>query len=158
MEEELAKKAEVLRKLAESEWWTGDIGALKHSQEALELYQELNDLPNVAMMHRFLATVFDAAAPGVGDETKALRHAEAALAILEPGPDNLEKGLTYQTMAHMHLHTDEPATSVIWAQKAADLFEKLGMFMGTSLGTAQARVGELDTGYRISGKQLGAYC
>jgi tetratricopeptide (TPR) repeat protein len=147
MEEELAKKAEVLSKLAGTDWACGDISAsLKHFQEALELYQKLGDLPNVAMMHIWMGRVFSSAPLGLADELKALKHAEAALAILEPGPDTPQKGLIYQMTAHLHLHQDEPATSIVWAQKAVGIFEKLGMFMGTSLGTAQARTGELDEG------------
>jgi tetratricopeptide (TPR) repeat protein len=83
---------------------------------------------------------------GLADEAKALKHAETALAILEPGPDSSDKALLLQLIARLHLNADDPATSVVWARKAVGIFEKLGMFMGTSLGTAQARTGELDEG------------
>jgi tetratricopeptide (TPR) repeat protein len=147
MEDELKKKAEILKNLAFTEIATGDWStSLKHFQEALELYQKLGDPDNVAMMHVWLGRVFSMAPLGLVDERKALKHAEAALAIMERGPDTQEKGLSYQMMAHLHLHQDQPATSVIWARKAVGIFEKLGMFMGTSLGTAQARTGELDKG------------
>jgi tetratricopeptide (TPR) repeat protein len=143
MEEDLRRKAEVLTKLAYTEWAALDLSAaLKHCQEALKLYQKLGDLANVAMMHVHLARIL----VGAGGEGKALEQAEAALAILEPGPDTPDKAFLYQLLARLHLHKDEPATSLTWAQKAIDLFHKLGMFMGTSLGTAQARVGEIDKG------------
>jgi len=147
MEEDLARKAEVLSKLAWTAWATGDFGAcLKHVQEALEVYQKLGDLPNVASMHLNLGRVLTSGPLGLADEAKALEHVDAGLAILEPGPDTLEKGLVYQLRAAIHLRTDEPVTSLVWAQKAVDLFQKLGMFMGTALGTAQARTGEIDKG------------
>ena len=147
MEEDLRRKAEVLSKLAISEGFSLDWSAcLKHWQEVLELYQELDDLPNVAMTHVWLGRVFEMAPLGLADEAKALKHAEAALAIFEPGPDTMDKASIYQSLARLHLHKDEPATSVIWAQKAIGLFRKLDMFMGTSLGTSQTRVGEIDQG------------
>jgi tetratricopeptide (TPR) repeat protein len=147
MEEELTKKAEVLSKLALAEGFSLDwSAAIKHRQEALELYQELGDLPNVAMTHVWLGRILMMGPFGLADEAKALKHAEAALAILEPGPDSSDKALLLQLIARLHLNADEPATSVVWAQKAVGIFEKLGMFMGTSLGTAQARTGELDEG------------
>jgi tetratricopeptide (TPR) repeat protein len=147
MEEDLRRKAEVLTKLAGTEWGTLDFSAsLKHYQEAFKLYQKLGDLANVAMMHVNLARVLVGAPIGLGGEGKALEQAEAALAILEPGPDTVDKAFLYQLMARLHLHKDEPATSLTWAQKAMSLFHKLDMFMGTSLGTAQARIGEVEKG------------
>jgi len=147
MEEDLAKKAEVLGKLAYTAWFAADWDAAKkHFQEALKLYQKLGDLANVAKMHLHLLRFNTSAPVGLGSEGKAYEHAEAALAILEPGPDTVDKASIYQSMARLSLYKDEPATSVAWAQKAMGLFGKLGMFMGTSLGTSQARVGEIDKG------------
>jgi tetratricopeptide (TPR) repeat protein len=147
MDEELAKKAEVLTKLAYTAWFAFDFGAaIKHSQEALKIYQKLGDLDNVAKMHLHLGRLNCGAPVGVGSEGKGLEHAEAALAILEPGPDTVDKALIYQSLARLNIHKDDPATSVVWAQKAGDLFQRLGIFMGTSLGTSQARVGEIDKG------------
>jgi tetratricopeptide (TPR) repeat protein len=147
MEEDLRRKAEVLTKLAGTDWATLDFSAsFKHFQEAFKLYQKLGDRANMAMMHVNLARVLVAAPIGLGGEGKALEQAEAALAILEPGTDTPDKAFLYQLMARLHLYKDEPATSLTWAQKAMDLFGKLDMFMGTSLGTAQARIGEVDKG------------
>jgi tetratricopeptide (TPR) repeat protein len=147
MEENLRRQAEVLTKLAGTEWASLDFSAsLKHLQEALKLYQRLGDLANMAMTHVWLARVSVGAPIGLGSEGKALEHAEAALAILEPQPDTPDKAFLYQLMARLHLYKDEPATSVVWAQKAMDLFHKLNMYMGTSLGISQARVGEIDKG------------
>jgi tetratricopeptide (TPR) repeat protein len=149
MEEELTKKAEVLTKLAYTAWFSLDFGAaIKHSQEALKLSQKLGDLANVAMMHVHLARLTIGATVGLGNEGKALEHAEAALAILEPGPDTPDKAFLYQLMSRLNIHKDDPVTSVVWGQKAVKLFGKLNMFMGTSLGTAQARTGELDEGIK----------
>jgi tetratricopeptide (TPR) repeat protein len=149
MEENLRRQAEVLTKLAYTAWFDLDFGAaIKHSQEALKLSQKLGDLANVAMMHVHLARLTIGAPVGLGNEGKALEHAEAALAILEPGPDTPDKAFLYQLISRLNIHKDDPATSVVWAQKAVKLFGKLNMFMGTSLGTAQARTGELDEGVK----------
>ncbi|MBM3153836.1 MAG: tetratricopeptide repeat protein [Chloroflexi bacterium] len=146
-QEELKNRAEVLTKLAGTDWLCGDFSAsLKHFQEALELYQKLGDLDNVATVHLWLGRIFCMSYPGLADEAKAMKHAQAALTILEPGPDTPQKGLTYQLLAALHLYQDKPATSVLWAEKAIGIFEKLGIFMGTSLGTARAWAGELDRG------------
>jgi tetratricopeptide (TPR) repeat protein len=147
MEEDLRRKAEVLIKLAYTAWFAADWdAAIKHGQEALKLYQKLGDLANVAKMHLYLLRINTGAPVGLGSEGKALEHAEAALAILEPGPDTIDKASTYQSLARQNLHKDEPVTSVVWARKAIGVFEKLGVSMGTSLGTSQARVGEIDKG------------
>jgi len=146
-EDDLRRQAEVLAKLAYAAWFALDFGAaIKHSQEALKIYQKLGDLADVAQMHAHLARLNIGAPVGLGSERKGLEHAEAALAILEPGPDTVDKALLYQIMARLYIHKDEPPASVDWAQKAVGLFEKLDMFMGTSLGTAQARIGEIDKG------------
>jgi tetratricopeptide (TPR) repeat protein len=149
VEEDLRRKAEVLTKLAYTAWFSLDFGAaIKHSQGALKIYQKLGDLANVAMMHVHLARLTIGAPVGLGNEGKALEHAEAALAILEPGPDTPDKAFLYQLMSRLNIHKDDPAVSVVWGQKAVKLFGKLNMFMGTSLGTAQARTGELDEGIK----------
>jgi len=147
MDEELAKKAEILKNLASAEMYGGDYSAaLKHGQEALKLYEKLGDLPNLVLGHTMLVTIFAEGPLVLQDQAKALKHAEAALAIAESGPDTPEKALFYTLMAHHYLHEDEPSASVTWAKKGEDLGEKLGTFVGSPLGTAQARLGELDTG------------
>jgi hypothetical protein len=48
MDEELARKAEILKNLAFAEAYGGDhSAALKHGQEALKLYEKLGDPPNL---------------------------------------------------------------------------------------------------------------
>jgi len=147
MDEELAKKAEILKNLASAEAYGGDYSAaLKHGQEALKLYEKLGDLPNLVLEHTILVGILAEGPLLLQDQAKALEHLEAARLLAEPGPDTPEKAFFYTLVAHQYLHTDEPATSVTWARKAEDLAGKLGTFVGTPLGTAQARMGELDKG------------
>jgi tetratricopeptide (TPR) repeat protein len=158
MDEELAKKAEILRNLASAEVYGGDYSAaLKHGQEALKLYEKLGDLPNLVLGHTMLWAIFAEGPLVLHDQAKALKHAEAALAIAEPGPDTPEKAFFHTAIAHQYLHTDELATSVTWAKKAEDVAGKLGTFVGTPLGTAQARMGDLDKGMEYQEKNWELY-
>jgi tetratricopeptide (TPR) repeat protein len=158
MDEELAKKAGILKNLASAEAYGGDYSAaLRHGQEALRLYQKLGDLPNLVLVHTTIAGIFYEGPLVSQDQAKALEHLEAARLIAEPGPDTPEKAFFYTLIAHQHLHTDELATSVTWAKKAEDLARKLGTFVGTPLGTAQARRGELDKGMEYQEKNWELY-
>ncbi len=83
---------------------------------------------------------------GMGREDKGLEHLQTVKAIVEEDPDSVEKGLLYQRMAHGYLHLGQPATTLKWAQTAVDMFAKLGVPMGTSLGTAWMYTGRIDEG------------
>ena len=158
MDEELAKKAEILKNLASTEAYGGDYSAaLRHGQEALKLYEKLGDLPNLVLVHTLIAGIFAEGPLVLQDQAKALKHTQAALAIAEPGPDTPEKAFFYTHIAHQYLHTDELATSVTWAKKAEDVAGKLGTFAGAPLGTAQARMGELDKGMEYQEKNWELY-
>jgi tetratricopeptide (TPR) repeat protein len=158
MDEELAKKAEILKNLAFAEAYGGDYGAaLKHGQEALKLYEKLGDLPNLVLVHTMLAGVFAEGPLLLQDQAKVLKHTEAALSIAESGPDTPEKAFCYTLMAHHYLHEDEPAALIAWAKKAEDLARKLGIFVGSPLGSAQARMGELDKGMEYQEKDWELY-
>jgi tetratricopeptide (TPR) repeat protein len=158
MNEDLAKKAEILKNLASAEAYGGDYSAaLKHGQEALKLYEKLGDLPNLVLEHTILVGILAEGPLLLQDQAKALEHLEAARLLAEPGPDTPEKAFFYTLVAHQYLHTDEPATSVTWAKKAEDLAGKLSTFVGTPLGTAQARMGELDKGMQYQEKDWEFY-
>jgi tetratricopeptide (TPR) repeat protein len=79
-------------------------------------------------------------------EEKALRHLETAAALVEHDPDSVEKGLIYQRTGHQYLHRGQPASTLVWAQRAVDLFSRLGVSMGTSLGTALTYAGRIEEG------------
>jgi tetratricopeptide (TPR) repeat protein len=158
MDEELTKKAEILKNLASAEFYGADYSAaLKHSQEALKLYEKLGDLPNLVLEHTTLAGVFAEGPLLLQDQAKALEHLEAARVLAEPGPDTPEKAFFYTLIAHQYLHTDEPATSMTWAERAKDLAGKLGTFVGAPLGSAQAYMGELDKGMEYQEKDWESY-
>jgi tetratricopeptide (TPR) repeat protein len=158
MDEELAKKAEILKNLASAEAYGGDYSAaLKHGQEALKLYEKLGDLPNLVLAHTMLGSIFAEGPLVLQDQAKALEHLEAARLLAEPGPNTPEKAFFYTATGHYYVHADKLATSVTWAQKAEDVAGKLGTFVCTPLGTAQARMGELDKGMEYQEKNWELY-
>jgi len=143
MEEELAKKAEVLQNLANVSMAQGDYdAALGYAKSALELCEKLGDKQKIIRAHMGIQQIYAAS----GREDRGLEHLEAVKAMVEEDPDSVEKGLLYQRMAHGYLHLGQPATTLTWAQTAVDMFARLGVPMGTSLGTAWTYTGQIDEG------------
>ncbi|OGO61821.1 MAG: hypothetical protein A2Z36_03820 [Chloroflexi bacterium RBG_19FT_COMBO_48_23] len=149
MEEELAKKAEVLKNLALVSSAQQDYDAsLGYAESALELYEKLGDKQKILRAHMDILTIYSV----TGREDLALEHLEAARTMVEENPDSVEKGLLYQRMAHVYLHLGQPATALSWAQRVVDIFTGLGVPMGTrlkaasSLGTALTYTGLIDEG------------
>src|SRR4030042_2724577 len=147
MEEELAKKAEVLKNLALVSSAQSDYDAsLGYAESALELYEKLGDKQKILRAHMDILTIYSV----TGREDLALEHLEAVKVMVEEDPDSVEKGLLYQRMAHVYLHLGQPATALSWAQRVVDIFTGLGVPMGTrlkaasSLGTALLYTGLID--------------
>ena len=149
IEEELAKKAQVLENLVGVSLAQMDYdAALGYTRSALELYEKLDDKQKIIRAQMSFITIYSA----LGREDLALEHVEAARTMVEEDPDSVEKGLLYQRMAHVYLHLGQPATALSWAQRAVDLFAGLGVPMGTrlkaasSLGTTWTYTGRIDEG------------
>jgi tetratricopeptide (TPR) repeat protein len=149
MEEDLARKAEVLENLTRVSSAQGDYdAALSYAKSALELCEKLGDKQKIIRAHGYFITTYEA----LGREDLALEHLEAARTMVEEDPDSVEKGLVYQRIAHVYLHLGQPATALSWAQRAVDIFAGLGVPMGTrlkatsSLGTAWTYTGRIDEG------------
>ena len=83
MEEELAKKAEVLKNLALVSSAQSDYDAsLGYAESALELYEKLGDKQNVFRMHMNIQQLYMMGGAWDGArEDKALKHLEAIAAI-----------------------------------------------------------------------------
>jgi tetratricopeptide (TPR) repeat protein len=149
MEEELANKAEVLGNLALVSSAQGDYdAALGYAKSALELCEKLGDKQNIIRAHMRIHLLYT----GLGREDRGLEHLEAVKVMVEEDPDSIEKGLLYQRMAHGYLHLGQPATALAWAQRAVDMFTRLGVPMGTSLGTAWTYTGRIDEGIAYNEK------
>lgn len=152
LDERDPRRAEVLKKLATITQYLGDPDAsLAYAESAVGLYEALGDKRNAVAMHLHIQTLYGWQWDGA-HEDKGLKHLEAAAALVEDDPDSVEKGLVYQRTAHMYLHRSEPTTTRAWAQRAMEMFTRLGVSMGTSLGTALAYTGHLDEGIAYSEK------
>jgi len=153
MEEALAKKAEVLKNLSLVNSAQLDYDAsLRNAEAALEIYEKLGDKQNVFRMHMNIQQLYMLGAWDGAREDKALKHLEAIAAIVEKDPDNIEKGEVYQRTAHLYLHRGQPSTTLAWAEKAVELFARLGVPMGirlraaSSMGIALTYTGLVDEG------------
>ncbi|MDH4299268.1 MAG: tetratricopeptide repeat protein [Dehalococcoidia bacterium] len=150
---ELAKKAEILKNLAiVSSSQQDNDAALGYAESALAIYEKLGDKQNVFRVHMMIQLLYMSGAWDGAKEDKALKHLEAIAALVEKDPDDMEKGAVYQRTAHLYLHRGQPNTALAWTQRAADVFARLGMPMGTrlkaasSLGTALTYTGLIDEG------------
>jgi len=151
-EETLPQRADVLKKLATVTQYLGDADAsLRHAESAVELYEKLGDKKNAVAMHLHIQTLYGWQWDGAREDL-GLKHLEAAAALAEDDPDSVEKGLVYQRTGHLYLHRAEPTTTLAWAQRAVDMFARLGVPMGTSLGTALTYTGRIDEGIAYSEK------
>lgn len=140
-------EAELLHKLGTASLLLGDAAAsLRYVEAALEVYQALGDKRNTLRMHLDISRL---STDGYGDaaqEDRARRHLETVAATVETDPDSVEKGLIYQRAAHLYLHRGQPLTSLGWVHRAVDLFARLHVPMGTSLGTILSYTGHVDEG------------
>jgi tetratricopeptide (TPR) repeat protein len=139
-------RAEILRKLATVTQYIGDPDAsLHYAESALELFEELGDKRGAVAMHLHIQALYTWQWDGAREDF-GLKHLEAAAALVERDPDSVEKGLVFQRTGHLYLHRCQPATTLEWAQRAVDMFARLGVPMGTSLGTALTYTGRIDEG------------
>src|SRR4030042_1776777 len=131
MEEQPAKKAEILKNLAVvSSSQQDNDAALGYAESALEIYEKLGDKQNVFRMHMMIQLLYMSGAWDGAREDKALKHLEAIAAIVEKDPDDREKGAVYQRTAHLYLHRGQPGTALAWAQRGGDVFCKRGVPIG----------------------------
>ena len=152
-EENVKQRADLLKKLAVVTQSELDVDAsLEYAQFALSLYEGLDDKHNQLEVLMHIQTIYSGGYLDGSKEDRALEYLEKAAAIVENEPDTQEKGLIYQRTAHLYLHRGEPATTLIWSQKAVDLFTRLGVPMGTSLGTALTYTGCIDDGFTYNEK------
>ncbi len=122
-EDKLREKGHVLESL-------GDINQIvaeykeskKFFNEALLLWQQLNENRKVADVHRKLATQFWSKD---GDVGKAKEHYDEALKILGTQPESIELANLYLSMANMYFQTGSMAEALSWSEEAQQLAQKL---------------------------------
>lgn len=143
-------RADLLKNLATVTQYLGDADAsFGHAESAVELYEQLGDKGNAVAMHLHIQMLYTWQWDGAREDM-GLKHLEAAAALVENEPDSVEKGLVYQRTGHGYLHRSQPVTTLEWAQKAVNMFARLRVPMGTSLGTALAYHGRVDEGVAYS--------
>lgn len=145
-------RADLLKNLATVTQYLGDADAsFGHAESAVELYEQVGDKRNAVAMHLHIQMLYTWQWDGAREDM-GLKHLEAAAALVENDPDSVEKGLVYQRTGHGYLHRSQPVTTLEWARKAVDMFARLRVPMGTSLGTALAYHGRVDEGVAYSEK------
>jgi tetratricopeptide (TPR) repeat protein len=152
-EEELEKRAEILKKTAIATVRDMDVDlGLSYAQSALELYEKLGDKGNELEMHMYIQGLYIGGYWDGAREDKALQHLKKIVDLVRQDPDTPQKGFVYQRTSHLYLHRGQPAATLDWARRAVDLFARLDMPMGTSLGTALTYTGQIDEGIAYNEK------
>ncbi|MBI3029847.1 MAG: AAA family ATPase [Candidatus Rokubacteria bacterium] len=146
-EEDSKQRADILKALASVASHSGDWNtSLQYAESGLALYEKVGDRRGMFASHMHIQMVYQSGYSDGAKEDMAVKHLEAAAAIADQDPDSIEKGLVYQRTGHMYLHRGQPATTLEWARRAVDLFTRLGVPMGTSLGTALTYTGQVEEG------------
>jgi tetratricopeptide (TPR) repeat protein len=151
-DDEVRQQAQALKQLATVTNYLGEADAsLRYAESGVELYEKLDDKRNAVALHLHITTLYTQQWDGAREDM-GLKHLEAAAALVEDGPDSVEKALVYQRTGHLYLHRTQPTTTLEWAQRAVDMLARLGVPMGTSLGTALTYTGRIDEGIAYSEK------
>lgn len=145
------RRADVLHKLGFLCFTVVDFERSRgHGEEALALYRALGDKAGIVAAHMLLVAVYASTAWDGALEDQALPHAEALAHITENDPDTVQKGMVYQRIAHLYLHRSQANTALGWTRRAVECYARLGVTMGTALGTALAYTGQVDDGTAYS--------
>ena len=146
-EGDLEEKARIMERLGDIKAWIGEIeNCLEHWNKSLTLWDQLPDERSVSRIHVKMASVFWTFA---SDKERASEHHRMALEILEKEPESIELARLYEDISHMLWRTGELAEALPWAQKAAELAERLGdpkVLTGcyVNLGLLSLNSGELE--------------
>jgi tetratricopeptide (TPR) repeat protein/tRNA A-37 threonylcarbamoyl transferase component Bud32 len=123
--DELREKGRVLESLGDIKRLIGEYdNCTKYWNEALLLWNQLNEKANVSRLHRKMANVLW---ESLGDSDKAGEHHTKALKALETEPESVELASLYQDMAAMISMeiTGDMAEARSWAEKALELAKRL---------------------------------
>jgi tetratricopeptide (TPR) repeat protein len=144
-EDELQEKGRVLERLGDIKNLVGEYDAsTKYWNEALLLWNQLNEKEKAARLHRKIANLLW---DNKGETAKAEEHYDKALGILEHEPESGELASLYEDMAHMYYRTKDMTKAQSLAEKALELGNKLNNYevianSYVSLGTVLSIIGE----------------
>jgi tetratricopeptide (TPR) repeat protein len=157
-ESELQEKASILERLGDVEKLVGNYDdCVKHWNEALPLWAKLQKKDKTATLHRKMANALWEA---LGRKKNAKEHHEAALKILETGPECVELARLYEDVAHMHRRMGEFAEALPLAEKALALAEKLNALEAIAISCIElsieigVRVGDLKKSLEYANRAL----
>jgi tetratricopeptide (TPR) repeat protein len=125
-EGEFQEKARVLEKLGEIKRIVGEYDlCLKHWNEALLLWKQLDEKEKVGELHRKMAAILW---QDVGKAEQAREHFDDALRILETEPESVELAGLYAARSRMSFFAEDVAKARSWAEKGLELAKKLNAF------------------------------
>jgi len=119
------ERGRVLEMLGDIKRLVGEYDAsIKHWNEALLLWKQLDEKETTARLHRKMANVFW---NNLGDRERAKEHHEKALKVLETEPESVELASLYEDMAGMVAMgaTGKMAEALSLGEKAVELAKKL---------------------------------
>ena len=122
-ETDSAGQAEILHKLGECQWVTGDLqGAIETLQTAYDLFAALGNRVKAGEMLRMLGRIYWELA----DRRAAMEHYQRALAILEHGPETVELARAISAISQAHMIMIDFDQAIQWGERALILAERLG--------------------------------
>jgi tetratricopeptide (TPR) repeat protein/KaiC/GvpD/RAD55 family RecA-like ATPase len=118
------REAGVIERLGDLKAWMGETDTcMEYWNKSLALWTQLGDKKRLAQLHVKMANIlWDA----IGDNKRASEHHNAALEILEKGPESIELARLYESISHMLWRTGERAKASPFVQKALRLAERFG--------------------------------
>jgi tetratricopeptide (TPR) repeat protein len=120
---EAAGRAEVLLKLGECQWVTGELPrAVATLQTAQALFETLGDELKLAEVCRMLGRLHWELA----DRPAAMEHYQRALTILEQGPETPELARAISAISQAHMILIDFDQAIQWGERALALAERLG--------------------------------
>ena len=123
---EYQEKAHVLEVLGEVKRIVGNYGeCLKHWNEALSIWEQLDQKEKIAELHTKIAEVLW---HDIGKTAQAQENFENAQKILEAAPESVELAGLYAARARMSKFTEDATKTRKWGEKALELGKKLNAF------------------------------
>jgi DNA-binding CsgD family transcriptional regulator/tetratricopeptide (TPR) repeat protein len=129
--------------------------AYEARRTAMELYQLGGQLSEVGTAQRWLSRL----AWFLGRNAESVRHAECAVATLEPLGPSTDLAMAYSNQAQLRMLAGDPDGAVSWGSRALELARRLGdreteMHALNNIGTAQAGYGDSITGRQQLARSL----
>lgn len=121
--EDEAGRAEVLRKLGECLWVTGQLpAALEIFKACYDLFARLENRMGAGAVQRLIGRIYWEQ----GERAISLQHYHQALTILEGEPESIELAQALSAISQMHMLASEADLAIAWGERALALAKRLG--------------------------------